>query len=158
VNLSDDFLDRNPALLRHLEAKGRVLAMTKAASYLLWKDGFSRIRGYLLAHLDFMLSDSTGIPPRFAAGAGLVQETYGTFKSSLLGASREHNLAFNALWKKQPRRLLPFRFGYLDSAKAMHLLVTRLPVASGSAGAGDAGASDAGTGDAGKDGGPGGGE
>jgi len=129
VNLSDDFLDKNPALLKHLEAKGRVAAMTKAASYLLWKDGFSRIRGYLLAHLDFMLSDSTGIPPRFALGAGLVQETYGTFKSSLLGASREHNLAFSALWKKHPLRKLPFRFGYLDSAKATHLLVTRLPTA-----------------------------
>ncbi len=129
VNLSDDFLEKNPALIRHLEAKGRVSAMTKAASYLLWKDGFSLIRSYLVAHLDFMVSDSTGIPPRFAAGAGLVQETYGTFKSSLLGASHEHNLAFAALWKKQPSRKLPFRFGYLDSAKAMHLLVTRRAVA-----------------------------
>jgi hypothetical protein len=127
VNLSDEFLDRNPELVRHLEAKGRVAAMTKAASYLLWKDGFSRIRNYLLGHLDFMVSDSTGIPPRFASGAGLVQETYGTFKSSLLGASREHNLDFAALWKKQPRRLLPFRFGYLDSARQVHLLVTRVP-------------------------------
>jgi hypothetical protein len=146
VNLSDDFLDKNPALLRHLEAKGRVSAMTKAASYLLWKDGFSRIRGYLLGHLDFMVSDSTGIPPRFATGAGFVQETYGTFKSSLLGASREHNLAFNALWKKQPQRKLPFRFGYLDSAKTVHLLVTRLPTAGARSG-------DAGTGDAGNEGG-----
>jgi hypothetical protein len=161
VNLSDEFLDKNPALLRHLEAKGRVSAMTKAASYLLWKDGFSRIRGYLLGHLDFMVSDSTGIPPRFAASAGLVQETYGTFKSSLLNASRVDNLAFNTLWKKQPRRLLPFRFGYLDSAKAVHLLVTRLPATNASAGASDAGASDAGASDAGvsdagKDGAPGG--
>lgn len=137
VNLSDDFLDKNPALIRHLEAKGRVAAMTKAASYLLWKDGFSRIRGYLLGHLDFMLSDSTGIPPRFATDAGLVQETYGTFSRSLLGASPEHNLSFYALWKSQPLRKLPFRFGYLDSAKAAHLLVTRLPATS--AGAGDAG-------------------
>ena len=154
VNLSDEFLDRNPALLRHLEAKGRVSAMTKAASYLLWKDGFSRIRGYLLGHLDFMVSDSTGIPPRFTTSAGLVQETYGTFKSSLLGASREHNLAFNALWKKQPLRRLPFRFGYLDSARATHLLVTRLPVASANANAKaiDAGKIDAGASDAGKEG------
>lgn len=156
VNLSDEYLDKSPALLRHLESKGRVAAMTKAASYLLWKDGFSRIRDYLLGHLDFMISDSTGIPPRFAASAGLVQETYGTFKSSLLGASREHNLAFNALWKKQPRRSLPFRFGYLDSAKAVHLLVTRLPAANTGAGASDAGAGDAGGGDAGKDGADGG--
>ena len=129
VNLSDDFLEKNPALIRHLEAKGRVAAMTKAASYLLWKDGFSRIRNYLLGHLDFMVSDSTGIPPRFAASAGLAQETYGAFTSSLLGANRVDNLAFAALWKKQPARKLPFRFGYLDSARQVHLLVTRLPTA-----------------------------
>jgi hypothetical protein len=138
VNLSDEFLDKNLALIRHLEAKGRVSAMTKAASYLLWKDGFSRIRNYLLGHLDFMVSDSTGIPPRFAASAGLVQETYGAFKSSLLNASRVDNLAFAALWKKQPARKLPFRFGYLDSAKQVHLLVTRVNAPS-AAGA-DAGA------------------
>ena len=141
VNLSDDFLEKNPALIRHLEAKGHVAAMTKAASYLLWKDGFSLIRGYLLGHLDFMVSDSTGVPPRFAEGAGLVQETYGTFRSSLLGASHEHNVAFAALWKKQPLRKLPFRFGYLDSVKAVHLLVTRRPAPSGAdATTGDAGA------------------
>lgn len=140
VNLSDDFLEKNPALIRHLEAKGRVSAMTKAASYLLWKDGFSRVRNYLLGHLDFMVSDSTGIPPRFALSAGLVQETYGTFRSSLLGANREDNLAFAALWKKQPARKLPFRFGYLDSARQVHLLVTRLPTATATATTADAGA------------------
>ena len=127
ANLADDHLASAPALILHLEKKGHVAAMTKAASYLLWSDAFSTIRGYLLDHLDFMISDSTGIPPSFAEKAGLHQDTYGTFKSSLLRASREHNAAFQKLWKAQPHREAPFRYGYLDSAGAAHLLVTTRP-------------------------------
>src|SRR5205814_1682459 len=38
ANLADDHLAGDPSLLRHLEAKGPVCAMTKAASYLLWSN------------------------------------------------------------------------------------------------------------------------
>jgi len=123
-NLADEPLARSPALLRHLERKGPIAAMTKAASYLLWSDAFSTTRGYLLDHMVFMISDSTGVPPAFARGAGFVQETYGVFKGSLLRASGAHNRDFRALWDGQPKRELPFRYGYL-SGKQAHLLVTK---------------------------------
>jgi hypothetical protein len=152
-NLADDHFGADLPLKKHLEAKGRIAAMTKAASYLLWKDPFSQIRDYLLGHMDFMISDSTGIPPAFAAPLGFAQETYGSFKGSLLRTSGPHNAAFRKLWDGQPRRKLPFRFGYLDSAKNVHLLVTRRPspppTAPPSPGDADAGAPDAGAPEAG---------
>ena len=98
--------------------------MTKAASYLLWSDAFSSVRDYLLGHMVFMISDSTGVPPAFAAKAGFVEETYGTFKGSLLRASVRHNRDFRKLWQGQPRRALPFRYGYL-SGHEPHLLVAK---------------------------------
>ncbi len=125
TNLADDALARRPALLAHLEKKGRIASMTKAASYCLWNPGFSKVRDYLLRSSDFMISDSTGIPPHYARGAGFVQETYGTFSGSFLPASKTYNDEFRALWAAQPHRRLPFRYGYLDAAKAYHLLVTR---------------------------------
>ncbi len=125
TNLADDALARRPALLAHLASKGRIVSMTKAASYCLWNPGFSKIRDYLLHASDFMISDSTGIPPHFAREAGFVQETYGTFSGSFLPASKTYNDEFRALWAAQPHRNLPFRYGYLDAAKAYHLLVTR---------------------------------
>src|SRR5262245_12744710 len=79
ANLMDGPLAKDPRVLKHLEQKGRVAAMTKAASYTLWSRSFSRVRSYLVAHLEFMISDSTGIPPQYAAAAGLVQESYGNF-------------------------------------------------------------------------------
>jgi hypothetical protein len=123
-NLSDDALEKNPTLLRHLDRKGPVSAIVKAASYLLWRDAFSAIRGYLLDHAVFMVSDSTGIPASLAARAGFVQETYGRFAGSLLPASGAYNREFRKLWQSQPRRRLPFRYGYL-SQKEAHLLVTK---------------------------------
>jgi hypothetical protein len=129
ANLADDHLTPDPRALRYLESRGTVCAMTKAASYLLWSNGFSQIRDYLLGHMAFMVSDSTGIPPAFATAAGFEQDTYGNFWKSLLGASTQHNADFRKLWAKQPVRKLPFRYGYKDSKGSFHLLITRKPAA-----------------------------
>ena len=125
ANLSDGPLAKDPRLLRHLEAKGHVAAVLKATSYLLWGEGFGKIRDYLLANADFILSDSSGIPPRYATKAGFVQETYGDFDGAFIPASRREAEAMKELWRSQPHRDLPFRFGYPDVNKKAHLLVTR---------------------------------
>jgi hypothetical protein len=128
-NLADDYLTAHPELLAHLVQKGKATMLTKGASYLLWFPGFSKIRDYLLGNLAWMLSDSTGIPPAYAAAAGMVQETYGNYAGAFLeGAEangQRHSEAFRALWRRNPRRALPVRFGYVDLAKQAHLLVTR---------------------------------
>jgi hypothetical protein len=126
-NLGDDYLKKNGQLIKHLESKGKVTVLTKGASYLLWRGDFSVIRNYMLSHLAWMLSDSTGIPPVYAKKAGMVQETYGAFTGAFLegaqgGATEE---AMIDMWAKQPRRRLGFRFGYVDANKQAHLLVTR---------------------------------
>ena len=82
------------------------------------------IRDYLLGHATWMISDSTGIPPRYARRAGFTQTTYGTFKGSYLGAGAGDNEAFRKLWSGQPRRKLKFRYGYPDSEGNVHLMVT----------------------------------
>jgi hypothetical protein len=81
----------------------------------------------MLDHLTWMLSDSTGIPPSYAAPAGMVQETYGTYAGAFLenAQGNRHDQSFIDLWRKNPRKRLAFRFGYVDSAGAAHLVVTR---------------------------------
>jgi hypothetical protein len=126
-NLANSALAAEPQLLRHLEAKGKVTLLTKGGSYLLWREGFSTIRTYMLEHLAWMISDSTGIPPAIATKAGMEQETYGTFRNAFLEHSRglQHARDFARLWRDSPKRPMPFRFGYLDAGKSPHLVVTR---------------------------------
>ena len=116
ANLANDQLP--PGVLKHLEAKGKVIAMTKAASYLLWREAFTTIRNYLLAHSTYMVSDSTGIPPSHWTSAGCAVKTYGSFEKSFLGTwdgyQEELRKAFTTAQK------LPMRFGYPDGSPSKH--------------------------------------
>jgi hypothetical protein len=126
-NLDDAHLKADPGLVAHLVAKGKVAAMTKAATHLLWDDHFSTIRGWLVDHTDWMISDSTGLPPRYATAAGFVQDTYGTFDGpSPFGApgARDSN-DLKKLFSSEPQRELAFRYGYPDKDGHAHLIVTR---------------------------------
>jgi len=132
-DLSNQELGKRPGLVAHLASKGNVSAMTKAASHLLWADEFATIRNYLLEHVVWMVSDSTGLPPRFADAAGFVQVPYGRFETpakygpiELLDAR-----GFRHLFARETPRPLSFQFGYLDGHHHSHLVVTRKPVVEG---------------------------
>jgi hypothetical protein len=127
ADLSNEGLRKEPAVLKHLEAKGRITAMTKAASYLLWGQGFSSIRRYLLANMDFMLSDSTGIPPSLARAAGFEVLPYGRYDGPFLPAPAAAAKDMKDLFDSQPERELKFRYGYPDRAHHDHLILIRKP-------------------------------
>lgn len=126
-NLDDEHLKADPRLLACLSSKGKVAAMTKAASHLLWNDHFALIRGWLLDHTDWMISDSTGVPPRFAQAAGFSQQAYGRFDGPApfgLIDARDAN-DFKHLFATEPERELTFRYGYPDKDGHAHLIVTK---------------------------------
>lgn len=123
-NLGDNGFKGSP-LEKHLQAKGKIAAMTKAASYLIWTSSFRAIRDYLLGNMAWMASDSTGIEPKAAKRAGFVQTTYGIFHGAFLEeAVPGVNEQMLELWDKQPKRRLPFRYGYPDNDKHVHLMIT----------------------------------
>lgn len=128
ADLSDGRFAKEPAVLRFLEKKGRVSAMTKAASFLLWSGAFSTIRKYLLDHMDWMVSDATGIPPSIASEAGFAQETYGRFTGAIMKVDADVLREFRDLWNAQPKRPLAFRFGYPDKGTGQHHLMVTYPV------------------------------
>ena len=126
MNLDDPHLIADERVLTHLRAKGKVSVMTKAASFLLWYDDFTRIREYLLKHVAWMVSDASGIPPSHAVPAGFEQVTYGEFTGPYFIFDRKNTRAeLIKLWKTQPKRKLAFRFGYPDADKNNHLMITR---------------------------------
>jgi hypothetical protein len=128
ANLDDAHLAARPGVLRHLERKGEVVALTKAASYLLWWRAFGRLRAYLLGHVVWMVSDATGIPPRYAEPAGFEQLTWGRWRRHIknLGDPGSSLVSeFRRLWERNPYQPLDFRFGYPDGHGAAHLMVTR---------------------------------
>ena len=135
-NLDDAHLKADPSLLAYLNAKGKVAAMTKAATHLLWNPHFALIRGYLIDHTDWMISDSTGLPPRIAGPAGYTQDTYGRFDgpSEFGDPDRKDAEDVRKLFASQPTRELSFRYGYPDRAGHAHLIVTHRGPGAGQSG------------------------
>jgi len=126
TDLSDAHFKKDDRVLQHLKSKGKVLAMTKAASYLLWWGTFSMIRQCLADAAVFMISDSTGFPPAYAKAQGFTQTTYGQFHGSFLPQANPGIIEdFIKMWKTQPQRPLPFRYGYPDNDRHGHMLVTK---------------------------------
>ncbi len=125
-DLSDASLRKNPELLKHLDAKGKVAAMTKAASHLLWDDAhFSVIREWLMTHTDWMISDTTGVPPRIAKQYGFVQDFFGQYVwPEPFGAVNNRDAkAFRDLFRDHEP--IAFRYGYPDNRSHGHIVVTR---------------------------------
>lgn len=127
-DLSDANLKRSPGLLKHLEAKGKVSTMTKAASHLLWDDAnFNVIRTYLMTHTDWMISDTTGVPPRIAKKFGFVQDVYGQYEwPEPFGTTNNADAqAFHDMFKTATP--ITFRYGYPDNKSHGHIVVTHKP-------------------------------
>jgi len=126
ANLDDAHIKAAPAALKHLEKKGTVTGMTKAASYLLSFGDFSRIRKYLMDHVTWMVSDTTGVPPDYGKPAGFEYETWGEWVGANMAAGNGAVAnQWRALFKSQPARSLTFRFGYPDAKMHGHLVVMR---------------------------------
>ncbi|MBL9016771.1 MAG: hypothetical protein JNL83_21470 [Myxococcales bacterium] len=129
ANLDDAHLRKDPAALKHLEAKGKVAGMTKAASYLLSFDEFDTMRKYVIDNVVWMVSDSTGLPPKYGKPAGFEYETYGTYEKSNMKAGGTVTPQWRAEYAAQPKRPLAFRFGYPDGKYRGHLIIMRKPKA-----------------------------
>jgi hypothetical protein len=120
-----DGLAADGRTIKHLEAKGPVAGMTKAASYLLSWDSFSIIRGYLLKNVMWMVSDATGVAPKWGKPAGFEYETYGMFERPHISAGEAIAKDWRAEFAAQQPRPLPFRFGYHDKSAKNHLIIMR---------------------------------
>ncbi|HMG52494.1 MAG TPA: hypothetical protein VK601_03405, partial [Kofleriaceae bacterium] len=126
-NLDNEHLKADPRVLKHLEAKGAIAGMTKAASYLLSWDSFSVMRDYLIGHATWMVSDATGVAPKWGKPAGFEYETYGEFVGPHIQAGGSIAKDWRAEFETEPKRELAFRFGYYDKKNANHLIIMKRP-------------------------------
>ncbi len=125
ANLDDAHIKKSGGVLKHLEKKGKVAAMTKAASYLLTFNDFGSMRKYLVDNAQWMVSDSTGLGPKYGKPAGFVYETYGKFDATNMPAGDSITPFWKTEYKAQPARDLKFRFGYPDRKNSNHLVIMR---------------------------------
>jgi hypothetical protein len=125
ANLDDEHIKADPSVIKHLDKKGTVAGMTKAASYLLSFGNFEQMRKYIIGHVAWMVSDSTGLPPKVGEPAGFEYETWGTYERSNMAAGGLVTPQWKAVYKAQPKRDLAFRFGSPVKKLHGHLIIMK---------------------------------
>ena len=117
----------DPSLLKHLEAKGRITAMTKAASHFSGPTTSRPSASICSTTWTGSSPDSTGVPPKYATRAGFVQDTYGIMEwPAAFGTVDNKNAEdLRKLFKSNPQKDLPFRYGYPDRDHHGHMMITR---------------------------------
>lgn len=125
ANLANSHFSPDTPVYKHLVKKGHISAMTKGALYLLWSDDFSNIRNYLIDSIDFMVSDSTGLSPLHIPSSLFHLINFGRFEGIINppDSLRPHDSAVIELYKNQPYRSLPYRYGYPDKANNPHMIM-----------------------------------
>ena len=125
-DLSDKGLAKNPGLVTYIESRKPFAAMTKAASFLLWYSYFSTIRDLLLDNMVWMISDATAPKPSHSEPKGFELVPYGIFNGPepAFGTISGQNEVV-AMWRDAVVKKLPMRWGYHDSNRHEHLLITR---------------------------------
>jgi hypothetical protein len=120
----DAVLVKHPALGLYLKTLRPYRTLMKSASYLMHGDGFSRIRGELLAGSTSILQDDTGIPFSFLNTPEWDVRLYGEYTKPIraLGYSLQADLAaaFAAPGRARP---LPFTWGYHWRDGISHLML-----------------------------------
>ncbi len=127
ADLSDEGYSVHRGAIAYLDAKRDFAAMTKAASYLLWNPEFEKLRTTLLSRMKLMISDDTGIPPRYAKPAGFTQKVWGPYAGAFFKfPDKEVEKEMIALWESPAvvAPTFPFRFGYYDKRRRPHLMFT----------------------------------
>jgi hypothetical protein len=129
ANLDDAHIAKSPGVFKHLDNKPKIAAMTKAASYLLAWDSFTKVRGFLLGHAVWMISDATGVAPKWGKAAGFEYETWGVFEDTHLEGGHGVAKSWRDEFTAQPTRKLDFRFGYYDKKLRNHMIIMRTATA-----------------------------
>ena len=83
------------------------------------------IRDYLSSHVVWMVSDATGIAPKWGKPAGFEYETYGAFVGPHIPAGGGISKDWRTEFESEPTRELPFRFGYYDKKNQNHLVIIK---------------------------------
>lgn len=123
TDLSDGGISSSPGFIRFCEHFGVGSSFLKSSSYLMFEDGFSRVRNFILSHSKTIVQDDAGIP--------LVDFNRDTWNVRVFGnyigpieIFRQHNQPKLAeLYQQSAPPPLDFNFGYRWNYKESNLIV-----------------------------------
>lgn len=112
TDLSDGGVEENPAFLKFCEQQGRGTSLIKAASYLMHRSYFARVRDFILANSDLILQDESGIPYSFFENDKWSVQLYGRYFGPIATFKEYPQPELARAYAETSPPPLDFSFGY----------------------------------------------
>ena len=112
TDLSDDGIKREPGFMKFCETEAPGLTLLKAASYLMHRSRFPKVRDFLLSCSKVIVQDDSGIPEKFFEGDKWNVRYCGKYVGPIRSFKRFWQPALAKNYAAQPPLPLGFGFGY----------------------------------------------
>ncbi len=126
TDLSDEGIRNQPGFLKFCEAQGTGGSLLKSASYLMFENGFTRVRDFLLTHSKAIVQDDSGIPiSAFDSGRWLLRY-FGSYAGPIELFKQYYQPQLYGLYQQSNPAPLSFGIGYRWNPRQSTLIVATL--------------------------------
>ncbi len=123
TDLSNGGISEQPGFLKFCEAHGTGGSLLKSASYLMFENGFTRVRDFLLSHSKAIVQDDSGIPiSAFDPGRWLLR-FFGSYAGPIDLFKQYYQPQLSGLYQQSNPAPLGFGIGYRWSPRQSTLIV-----------------------------------
>jgi hypothetical protein len=125
TDISDGGIAANPGFLRFCDHFGVGSSLLKASSYLMFEDGFARIRNFILDHSNTIVQDDAGIPLAYFNRDKWNMRLFGNYIGPIEIFKQHYQPTLQELYEQSSPPPLEFNFGYRWNYKESNLIVAQ---------------------------------
>jgi hypothetical protein len=125
TDISDGGIASNPGFIRFCDQFGVGASFLKASSYLMFEDGFSRVRNFILDHSETIVQDDSGIPLAHFNRDKWNIRAFGNYVGPTEIFKQHYQPALMELYEQSGPPPITFNFGYRWNYKESNLQVIR---------------------------------
>jgi len=125
TDISDGGIASNPGFLRFCDHFGVGCSFLKSSSYLMFEEGFARIRNFILDHSSTIVQDDAGIPLAYFDRAKWNIRLFGNYIGPIEIFKQHYQPKLQELYAQSNPPPLEFNFGYRWNYKESNLIVAQ---------------------------------
>jgi hypothetical protein len=125
TDISDGGIGSSPGFLRFCDRFGVGASLLKASSYLLFEDGFNRIRNFILDHSSMIVQDDAGIPVADFNRQKWNLRVFGNYLGPIAIFKQHYQSKLAEIFHQSNPPPLTFNYGYRWNYKESHIIVAQ---------------------------------
>ena len=125
TDISDGGIGSNPAFMNFCAKFGVGASFLKSSSYLMFEEGFARVRNFILDHSSMIVQDDSGIPISYFNHEKWSLRFFGTYLGPIELFKQYNQPKLHELFEESSPPPLGIGFGYRWNYHESHLIVAQ---------------------------------